>query len=183
MAHRKAAARRLRGGKIERNSGLSLHIAERLAEGWSPEQISGHFRFGHDDLAKVCHETIYQFIHGPEGRRLGLWRYLPRQRKVRRRRYARKPRGLNIPLRNTIEQRPAIIADRVQFGHWEGDLIAFKKDFGKSNLTSLVERCSRYVLLARNPSRHSSGVMEGCECWLYPPQMCWLNIPQVEHCA
>jgi IS30 family transposase len=88
---------------------------------------------------------------------------LPRQRKARRRRYARKPRGLNIPLANTIAERPKEIGERNQFGHWEGDLIAFRKEFGKANLTSLVERRSRYIVLAHNPSRHSKGVMTGIE--------------------
>jgi hypothetical protein len=39
--------------------------------------------------------------------------------------------------------------------------VAFGKEFGKANLTSLVERKSRYLLLARNPGRHSAGVMSG----------------------
>lgn len=106
--------------------------------------------------------------YGPEGRKLGLWSHLPRQRKTRRRRFARKPRGLKIPPANTIAERPPGIGKRDQFGHWEGDLIAFRKEFGKSNLTSLVERRSRYIVLARNPSRHSMGVMTGIEQHLAP---------------
>ncbi|WP_231626246.1 IS30 family transposase [Novosphingobium sp. AAP83] len=83
--------------------------------------------------------------------------------------YARKPRCLNIPLENTIAERPKEIAERNQFGQWEGDLIAFRKEFGKSNLTSLIERRSRYIVLTRNPSRHSMGVMAGIEQHLGPP--------------
>lgn len=74
----------------------------------------------------------------------------------------------STPLANTIAQRPEAIAERRQFGHWEGDLVAFRKEFGKANVTSLVERRSRYVVLARNPSRHSNGVMEGIERRLRP---------------
>lgn len=62
-----------------------------------------------------------------------------------------------MPEANTIAVGPATIGQRTDFGHWEGDLVAF----GKANLTSLVERKSRYLLLARNPSRHSAGVMSG----------------------
>jgi transposase, IS30 family len=79
----------------------------------------------------------------------------------RRRRYARKPRGLTIPLENTIELRPPEFGARTSFGHWEGDLIAFRQDFGKANLTSLVERQSRYTILTRNRDRNSAGVMIG----------------------
>src|SRR3546814_6123742 len=53
---------------------------------------------------------------------------------------------------NTIKARPAEIGHRSSFGHWEGDLLAFRQEFGKANLTSLVERCSRFTILARNPS-------------------------------
>ncbi len=35
----------------------------------------------------------------------------------------------------------------------------FRLEYGKANLTSLVERRSRFTILARNPSRHSAGVM------------------------
>lgn len=168
VAHQKAASRRIRGGKVSRDRKLAVHIAERLQQCWSPEQIAGRLRLESRDTGTVCHETIYQFVYGPEGRKLGLWSHLPRQRKTRRRRFARKPRGLKIPPANTIAERPPGIGKRDQFGHWEGDLIAFRKEFGKSNLTSLVERRSRYIVLARNPSRHSMGVMTGIEQHLAP---------------
>lgn len=167
VAHRKARSRRMRGGKIARNAALASSIAEGLRLAWSPEQIAGYARIA-GGVSRVCHETIYQYVYGPEGRRQELWRHLPRARKARRRRYARKPRGLNIPLTNTIAERPVEIGSRSSFGHWEGDLVAFRKEFGKANLTSLVERRSRYIVLIRNPSRHSTGVMAGIERRLRP---------------
>ncbi|CAH0496707.1 IS30 family transposase [Novosphingobium sp. CECT 9465] len=167
VAHRIARSRRMCGGKIARNAVLATSIAEGLRLAWSPEQIAGHARMADGD-AKVCHETIYQYVYSPEGRRQDLWRHLPRARKNRRRRYARKPRGLNIPLANTIAERPVEIGSRASYGHWEGDLVAFRKEFGKANLTSLVERRSRFIVLIRNPSRHSSGVMTGIERCLRP---------------
>src|SRR3546814_9244112 len=69
---------------------------------------------------------------------------LPCARRSRRQRYARKPRGVHIPMANTIKARPAEIGHRSSFGHWEGDLLAFRQEFGKANLTSLVGRCSRF---------------------------------------
>jgi len=55
------------------------------------------------------------------------------------------------------------IGHRTSFGHWEGDLVAFRQEFGKANLTSLVERRSRFTILTRNPSRQSAGVMAGID--------------------
>ena len=114
VAHQKASTRRVRGGKVVRNRRLASVIAERLAQCWSPEQIAGHLRREATGPITICHETIYQYVYGSEGRQLGLWHHLPRQRKLRRRRYARKPRGLNIPLANTIAERPKEIAERIQ---------------------------------------------------------------------
>jgi len=73
-----------------------------------------------------------------------------------------------MPLVNTIAECPKELAERNQFGHWEGDLIAFRKEFEKSNLTALVERHSRYIVLTRNSSRHSMGVKARTEQHLGP---------------
>jgi IS30 family transposase len=40
-AERRAWARKLRGSKIARSTGLRAHVVDRLAMGWSPEQIAG----------------------------------------------------------------------------------------------------------------------------------------------
>lgn len=50
--------------------------------------------------------------------------------------------------RKTISQAGAVSAPAIgdhgkQLGHWECDLIQFRKKFGKANVTSLVERVSR----------------------------------------
>lgn len=161
VAQTMASGRRVRGGKIARKPELATYIADRLSAAWSPEQIAGYLRRHRGLRETVCHETIYQFVYGPVGRSQGLWRYLPVARRSRRQRYARKPRGLHIPLANTIAARPAEIAERRSFGHWEGDLLIFRREFGKANITSLVERRSRFTILARNSSRHSAGVMAG----------------------
>jgi IS30 family transposase len=95
----------------------------------------------------------------------------------RQARYQRKPRGLFIPAGNTIEQRPPEIADRTSFGHWEGDLMMFRKDLGKHNFTSLVERQSHYTILTHNPDRHSTRVMTGMiEKLKVLPEMARLSI-------
>jgi hypothetical protein len=51
----------------------------------------------------------------------------------------RKPRGVKIPLERTIACRPAGIGQLQEIGHWEADLLIFKRAHGKANVTSLVE--------------------------------------------
>ncbi|MFT4701997.1 MAG: IS30 family transposase [Yoonia sp.] len=40
---------------------------------------------------------------------------------------------------------------RIQFGHWEGDLMLFRRTFGQANVTSLVERVSRFTVILKTP--------------------------------
>ena len=54
-----------------------------------------------------------------------------------------------------IDQRPAEAGDRLQVGHWEGDLIT-----GASNLSAtrtLVDQASRSILLVHLPEDHTAG--------------------------
>lgn len=49
----------------------------------------------------------------------------------------------------------------------------FRLEYCKANLTSLVERRSRFTILARNPRRHSARVMAGIQHHLHilPPSL------------
>ena len=47
------------------------------------------------------------------------------------------------------------------FGHWEGDLLIFRKEHGKANVTSLVERKSRFTFLLPNEDKRSAAVVAG----------------------
>lgn len=64
-----------------------------------------------------------------------------------------------IPAERWIEARPAEVGDRSQFGHWEADLVIFARRHGKANVTSLLERQTRYLLLLSNEDRRSAGVI------------------------
>ena len=133
----------------------------RLRDGWSPQRIAGRLRAEADGGAVVRHETIHRHVHGPEGRRDDLYRHLPEARRRRGSRYGRKPRGAPIPRERWIENRPAEVGTREVFGHWEADLLIFRKEVGKANVTSLVERKSRFTFLLPNQDRRSTAVIAG----------------------
>ncbi len=77
----------------------------------------------------------------------------------------RRPRGYRRHNRTHIfdvqspSHRPESVKDRVEFGHWECDLMMFRKEHGKVNVTSLVERVSRYAVVMRNEDRQSKPIM------------------------
>ena len=153
-----AKRRRRRQRKLVRDARLRTHVIDKLKLSWSPEQIAGRLKVAGED-ARLCHETIYQFVYSPEGRALELHRHLLRARRLRRRRFGRKPRSLKIPLERTIAHRPAEIGERHAIGHWEADLLIFRRAHGQANVTSLVERRSRLTRLVPNHDRRSPEVI------------------------
>jgi IS30 family transposase len=134
-------------------------VIDRLEHCWSPEQIAGRLRL-FETGARVCHETIYQFIYGTEGRELALHRHLWRARRQRHPRFGRRPRRSTIPLEQTIAHRPVEVAHRRDFGHWECDLLVFQQVHGRANVTCMVERKSRVTRLLHNPDRRSASVID-----------------------
>ena len=58
----------------------------------------------------------------------------------------------NIPL----DTRPASVEDRAVPGHWEGDLI---EGTGNSFIATLVERQTRYLVLAKVKSKKTEDVI------------------------
>src|SRR3954449_13432442 len=164
-----ARRRRRRRRKLAADDALREHVVGRLRDGWSPQQIAGRLkREPTDGGASVCHETIHRHVYGPEGRRDGLHRHLPKARRRRGGRHGRKPRASPIPRERWIENRPTEIGARETFGHWEGDLLIFRKEVGKANVTSLVERKSRFTFLLPNEDKRSAAVLGGVADALRP---------------
>ena len=138
--------RRRREAILEREAALRLFVGDRLAEGWTPEQISGWLKSGNEPrLRAIGCETIYAFIYRTGQKAEALWRYLTRRHKRRRPRRARPSRDA-IEDRASIHDRPKTIEGRGEAGHWEGDLIICK---GTRPVLVLHERKSRVTLAAR----------------------------------
>ena len=137
---------RKRRCKIERSSLLYEAVHDGLlAMERTPEQIAGRLELEHC-RRMISTESIYRFVYSAEGRRLGLRKYLPRAKPKRGHRARRGTKSL-IPNRISIHDRPQSIALREEFGHWEGDLMAFSKP-GYNNLV-LCERKTRFILARR----------------------------------
>ncbi|MGZ2408893.1 IS30 family transposase [Rhizobium ruizarguesonis] len=160
VANDTAKDRRRRLRKLRRHSTLRTEIINQLEARWSPEQIAGRLLSDGLSRIRVCKETIYRFIYSKEDYGLGLYQYLPEARRKRRPMRSRKPRDGAFPATHRISQRPDFVGDRSRFGHWEGDLLIFDRPLGHANVTTLVERKSRYTVLIKNPSRHSRPIMD-----------------------
>ncbi len=138
--------RRRREAALEKDQPLAAFVHDRLAEGWTPEQISGWLKAGNERrLLGIGCETIYAFIYRAAQKAHELWRYLTRRHKRRRPRRARPSRD-TIKDRASIHDRPKTIETRAEAGHWEGDLIICKRT---RPVLVLHERKSRVTLAAR----------------------------------
>jgi IS30 family transposase len=165
-AERIALVRRYRKRKsrIERSSWLGELIADQLiAMGRSPQQIAGRLEHEHGKPV-ISHESIYRFVYSKQGCKDALHRYLP-QAKAKRGRRTRTGKSL-IPNRVSIHDRPKSIAQRQEFGHWEGDLMAFSLP-GYNNVV-LTERKSRYILAARQPDKTAATTTTSLQTLLAP---------------
>ncbi len=148
--------------KLARYPRLRQVVASKLRRNWSPEQIAGWLKrtYPDDEAYQVSHETIYRslFVQARGVLKKELQQHLRSQRAIRRSRHATAKadqRG-RIPDIVSIRERPAAVEDRAVPGHWEGDLLAGSSN---SNIVTLVERHSRYVMLAKVARRDTQTVV------------------------
>ena len=157
-----ARARRPKRCKLAGNARLRRVVAGKLQQNWSPQQIAGWLKkeYSGDEAYQVSHESIYRslFIQARGALKKELQAHLRSKRTIRRARSA-SSKGDNrgqIPDMISIRERPASVEDRALPGHWEGDLIAGSKN---TYIATLVERHTRYVMLAKVPSRDTETVI------------------------
>ena len=148
--------------KLAQNRWLARMVAAKLNLQWSPKQIAGWLQQSYPDNEnkQVSHETIYRtlFIQTRGALKKELLQHLRRTRRMRRaRQYTQKtPEHGQIVEAVPIRERPAEVADRAVPGHWEGDLLCGTKE---SQIATLVERHSRYVMLVRVPRKDAATVV------------------------
>ena len=149
--------------KLVLNRDLSKIVGLKLERGWSPQQIAGWLKDKNpgDEFNQVSHETIYRslFIQARGALKKELQEYLRSKRTIRRaRKSSLKGLGLgnNMPGGISIRERPASVEDRAVPGHWEGDLIEGKN---KTFIATLVERHTRYVMLAKVEDKRTDTVI------------------------
>jgi len=125
---------------------LAAYIRIHIQEGWSPEQVAGRLLvdFPDDTRMRVSHETIYAYIYDDSRKDEKLWEYLPRKQKKRRKQTGRSVKRSHIPDRVSIHDRPAVVNERTQFGHWEGDTVEGQRS-KKDGIHTEVERMSGYL--------------------------------------
>ena len=148
--------------KLAVHARLRQAVAAKLERDWSPQQIAGWLKrkYPNTEARRVSHETIYRslYVQARGVLKQELMAHLRSQRRFRRSRHATQKTGERGQIVNpiSISERPAFVEDKAVPGHWEGDLLCGSKN---SNIVTLVERHSRYVMLAKVPSRDTQTVI------------------------
>ena len=132
--------------RIAIDTALAGVVAGLLAQRWSPEQVAHELRvrFAGQRQRWLCVESIYQAVYDTA---VELTR--PARRCRRRRRLAGLHRRGRLTAMTMIHQRPVEVEDRVELGHWEGDLIMGPSN--RSAIGTLIERNTRFVILLTFP--------------------------------
>jgi IS30 family transposase len=154
--------RRPKPCKLAENPMLANMVASKLQLQWSPEQIAGWLRqlFAGYEEYQVSHETIYRslYIQARGALKKELLAHLRRTRVMRRSRHHTQKTDNHGQIAGMvpISERPATVEDRAVPGHWEGDLL-----FGSHNsqIATLVERQTRYVMLVKTAGKDSETVV------------------------
>jgi IS30 family transposase len=167
--HHQRAGQRFEGlaklflAQARRDADPSRAVAGKLERNWSPEQIAGWLKRSYPDNQAwhVSHETVYRslFVQARVVLKRELLTHLRSRRPIRRSRHASTKgsgRG-QIPDIVSIRERPASVEDRAVPGHWEGDLLSGSAN---SYMVTLVERQTRYVMLAKVTNKDTHSVVQ-----------------------
>ncbi len=141
---------------------LRQAVILKLERHWSPQQIAGWLKrkYPSEAAMHVSHETIYKslYVQARGALKKELQQYLRTKRQVRGSRHIIKSEDRRGQIRDavSISERPAEAEDRAVPGHWEGDLICGPNH---SFIATLVERHSRYVMLAKLSDKRTETVV------------------------
>ncbi len=158
----RARARMWSGSRLDRDDDLRERVLAMLMRSRSPEQVAGHLR---QEAGKpvISYESIYRFVYSQITRENNFgWRqYLPR-RKAKRGWRGRKGGSSTVTIakRRPLAERPAEAADRQTPGHWEADLMLFRRH--SQAVLALHERHTRLLIAVRLPGKgadHIASVM------------------------
>lgn len=128
-------------------------------EDQSPEGISGRLKYVEKNIQYASTKAIYNFVKSPNGRQVESHLY---SKAVHKKSGRKRNTPVSIDGRIMIDERPKKVANRLEFGHYEGDFIESGKD-GKGSLLVLVERKTRYPFLKYIEDRSTKSVNESIE--------------------
>ena len=143
---------------LEKADFLSFVEQKFFKEGWSLDACVGFALqeglFTREQI--VCTKTLYGYTD------LGLLgiKNIDFPQKLCRAPKKAKNRKHKKILGRSIEERPAAVNNRSEFGHWEADLVIGARKGNDDALLTMIERKTREYWMIRVPGRDPKGVMD-----------------------
>jgi IS30 family transposase len=150
--------------KVSTNIELRDFVETNIEDDQTPQGISGRLKNVEKKIEYASTKAIYKFVYSPLGRNLERHLY---SKAVKKRGGPKRGQSVAIDGRTMIDQRPKIVQNRLQFGHYEGDFIESGRD-GKGSLLVIVERKTRYPFLRYLENRDTATVNQAVEELLGP---------------
>ncbi len=125
---------------------------------WSLDSCAGRAlqsgEFSREEV--VCTKTLYNYVD------IGLMpiKNIDLPEKVKRKASKKRSHEHKKTIGRSIEERPADIEKRDEFGHWEADLVIGSKSGEDAVLLVMVERKSRNYLVMRVKDKTAESVMQ-----------------------
>jgi IS30 family transposase len=126
--------------------------------------VSGQLKAELDIL--ISHERIYQHIWTDKRHGGTLYTHLRQSNKKRKKQYGSKDKRGQIRNRVSIDERPAIVAEKTRIGDWEIDTVIGQNHQGA--LVTIVDRVSKFTLMKKVDSKHAEVVTAATIILLQP---------------
>lgn len=157
-AHHKAYVARkqskIQSLSVIKDAKTQRYFTDKLGIGWSADLTAGRWKhvLGHKDGPST--KASYKFLYSPYGKKLR--KNMPSH--VWHKKGGPK-RGTRVHLdgRHMIDERPARVEKRKEFGHFEMDFVESGRD-GKGSLLVLTERKTRYPFVVYTESRETAHI-------------------------
>lgn len=146
-------SRRYQWRKIEHEPALRAFVIEQLSppNHWSPDAVAGYLKHQQTELPTVGKDQIYAWLYSAYGQ--PYCQYLLSKRYRPKRRKENRTDRVMISDRVSITERPQVVEDRQEAGHWEGDtIVSGKRTHGKAALAVTQERTSRLITATLIPN-------------------------------
>lgn len=154
QAHRFALERRDEKVRTRISDEDWLRVEQLIEEDWSPQQIS-LWLAAQAQEPSISHESIYQYIYWDKSCGGELHTHLRCQKK-RKKRYGRYDRRGSLVNQVSIDDRPAVVDERLREGDWEVDTIIGKNH--KQAIVSITERTLRLTYLEKVETKDAKSV-------------------------
>jgi transposase, IS30 family len=162
-AQLKAVARRYDSKPLPKqgNTVLMQDITRRFLQDHSPEQISGRLKLEYPGQKErqASTELIYQYLYNRISVEPGLKEHFRQGQKKRRKRLSGKDKRGCIPNRKFIDERPAIVEEKVRLGDWEGDTV--EGGGKKGYIATFVDRCTKLLIAYPLATKETLGLVKG----------------------